>query len=68
VLLGFSESAEYIVNTAAQVNATLGYLGMLRRSPDPDGLAFWTGQLQSGLSLASYATAILYSAEYAARF
>ncbi|MEY2570663.1 MAG: hypothetical protein QOE63_1013, partial [Acidimicrobiaceae bacterium] len=68
VLLGFSESAEYIVSTAAQVNATLGYLGLLRRSPDANGLAYWTGQLQSGMPLATFAAAIIGTPEYAARF
>jgi len=67
-LLGFSDSAEYQAQTAPTVNATLGYIGMLRRSPDASGLSFWAGQLRGGVPLASFAAALLASPEYARRF
>ncbi|MDO9461353.1 MAG: DUF4214 domain-containing protein [Alphaproteobacteria bacterium] len=31
------------------------YVGYFNRAPDPDGLAYWTGQLQSGMSAVSIA-------------
>ncbi|MDA3038113.1 MAG: DUF4214 domain-containing protein [Actinomycetota bacterium] len=43
VMAGFSESAEYVKASFGRVRATMLYLGMLRRSPDDAGLAFWVG-------------------------
>lgn len=68
LLLAFSESAENQISTAATVNATLGYVGLLRRSPDPSGLAYWAGQLRAGLPLSVFAATVMASPEYAGRF
>ena len=68
VLLSFSESAEYQQATYGAIDATLGYTGMLRRSPDPSGLAYWGSQLQAGVPLVSFVNMLLHSTEYAARF
>lgn len=68
LVLLFSESAENQTRTAGTVNATLGYVGLLRRSPDPSGLAYWASQLQAGLPLSVFSATVLSSAEYAGRF
>ena len=67
-LMSFSESAEYQQRTFGMIDATLGYIGMLRRSPDPGGLSYWGSQLQVGMPLPTFVGALLHSTEYAARF
>jgi hypothetical protein len=38
----FSESAEFVAKKASEVRVLGAYVGMLRRSPDPGGLAYWS--------------------------
>jgi hypothetical protein len=40
------------------------YRNVLGRLPDPAGLAYWTDQLQRGLSPGQFASAVTHSAEY----
>lgn len=68
LLLAFSESAENQLRTSGTVNATLGYVGLLRRSPDPSGLSYWASQLQAGLPISVFAATVLTSPEYTGRF
>lgn len=67
VMVGFSESAEYTRATFGQVRATMLYLGMLRRSPDDAGLAYWAGVIDRGIDYASVVRGFLGSPEYQAR-
>jgi uncharacterized protein YkwD len=68
VMINFSESAEYKSRTQSQVNVTMVYVGMLRRSPDKGGYDYWVGQLNAGVSLTALIDGLFHSAEYAARF
>ncbi len=44
------------------------YANLLQRGPDPGGLAFWVGQLSSGVSQSSVAAGFLSSTEYQSDF
>jgi hypothetical protein len=69
VVLGFSDSPEFQGLIANEVFATMIYVGMLKRSPDPTGFSLWVSYLDSGPYLHEQAiNAILLSAEYHARF
>jgi hypothetical protein len=67
VMLGFSNSTEYVQQTFGQVRATMLYLGMLRRTPDPAGLGYWAGRIDSGLNYGTVVRGFLNSPEYQAR-
>jgi hypothetical protein len=68
VLAALSESAEHVAASHAGVTVTLAYVGMLHRSPEPGGYAYWTGQLRAGRPIADLVDGIYQSAEYAGRF
>lgn len=68
VMIGFSESPEYKGLMQSEVDVTLVYFGMLRRTPDPDGYAFWVGYLDQGNPAHQMMGAFAYSPEYRARF
>jgi hypothetical protein len=68
VMLGFSESAEYMAASRSKVLATMAYAGMLRRAPEPGGFEFWTRFIDSGNAEAALVAAFFSSAEYRARF
>lgn len=67
VMLGFSESAEHVRATWARTTVTLTYLGMLNRTPDAGGLAYWAGQLAAGRPLQPLVASIWASPEYQSR-
>lgn len=67
VMLGFSESAEHVRATWARTTVTLTYLGMLNRTPDAGGLAYWAGQLAAGRPLEPLVASIWWSPEYQSR-
>lgn len=67
VMLGFSESVEHIRATWARTTVTLTYLGMLNRTPDAGGLAYWAGQLAAGRPLQPLVASIWASPEYQSR-
>ncbi len=67
VMLGFSESPEYVKATFGQVRAAMLYLGMLRRTPEPGGLTYWASQIDAGVSYGSVVRGFLNSPEYQAR-
>lgn len=68
VMLGFTESNEFRSATNAKVKVIAVYLGMLRRAPDPTGLAGWSAIVQQGRPLSELVAGIIGSAEYRARF
>jgi hypothetical protein len=68
VMLGFSESAEFKAAIFNEVYVTQIYIGMLRRSPDAGGFAFWVGSMDSGAPGIGLIGGFLGSAEYRARF
>jgi hypothetical protein len=47
VLLGFSDSVDYLAAQANEVFVTMMYAGMLRRTPEPAGFAGWVGFLDA---------------------
>ncbi|MEJ7844817.1 MAG: DUF4214 domain-containing protein [Acidimicrobiales bacterium] len=67
VMLGFSESVERVQATWARTTVTLTYLGMLNRTPDAGGLAYWAGQLAAGRPLQPLVAGIWASPEYQSR-
>lgn len=63
----FSESPEFVAQTDGLVRATMLYVGMLRRSPEPAGLDFWAGRIDGGQAYASVMQGFLFGPEYANR-
>lgn len=69
VMLGFSESTENQNASANSLLITMGYVGMLRRTPDPAGHAWWLAEVNAGrASVLGLINGFLSSSEYAARF
>lgn len=69
VMTSFSESTENQNATANALLITMGYVGMLRRSPDTVGYTWWLNEVNAGrTSVLSLITGFLNSPEYAARF
>ncbi|MEZ5227452.1 MAG: DUF4214 domain-containing protein [Acidimicrobiales bacterium] len=67
VMTAFSESAENRRATYGDVRATMLYVGMLDRAPEPEGLAYWAGLINGGTSYADVIAGFLESGEYEAR-
>ncbi len=67
VLLAFATSHEFEQSTDADILVRMIYLGLLGRSPDPGGLAFWSDRARSGQPLADLISGFLASNEYADR-
>lgn len=63
----FSESPEYVAQTNGTVRATMLYLGMLRRAPEPDGLVFWADFIENGDGYGLAIANFLKSEEYGQR-
>lgn len=68
VMTGFSESAEYVRTMKSEVDVSMVYIAMLRRSPDADGFAYWVGAEDRGTPIQSLIGGFLSSTEYANRF
>ena len=80
VLLGFSESAEYKLKTAAAfkgglwvadpeaVDVLRGYVAVLDRLPDAGGLAHWAAAREAGLGQQEMVGRFVASAEFQDRF
>lgn len=64
---GFVVSAEFDAGIRNRAYAMLLYMGFLRRSPEPSGLAYWTDAITNS-SLAATVNAFITSQEYMARF
>ncbi len=63
-----SESPEHRAITNGEVITTLVFLGLLKRLPEPEGLAFWIGEVDRGLPLREFAGAVMALPEYQGRF
>jgi hypothetical protein len=61
-------SNELAQRLGATPQVTMVYIGMLRRAPDPAGLAYWVNQLNAGQSVAWLTMAFFNTPEYASRF
>jgi len=68
VMTGFSESVEYLANSASEIYVTMTYIGLLRRAPDQAGYDYWVGVLDGGNSGLGLIDGFLASPEYANRF
>ncbi len=68
LMAAFSESAEYRALVANEIYVTMMYVGMLRRSPEADGFAFWVGYLDAGNAGLALIEGFLTAPEYRARF
>ncbi len=66
MMVGFSESAENRGGTDANVDVIVTYVGMLRRSPDQSGYAYWVDQAKKG-GLRQLIGGVLGSTEYGKR-
>ncbi len=64
VMTNFSESAENRTATYGDVRATMLYIGMLDRTPEPAGLAYWAGLINSGTRYSDVIAGFLASGEY----
>lgn len=67
VMVSLSESQESVTRSSQQVSVIAIYIAMLRRSPDPDGLAYWTAYLRTH-PIGDLILLLLQSPEYRARF
>lgn len=65
VVAAFTESAEHVIGTWRTVEVTIAFAGLLGRTPDPEGLAYWR---EAGGSLEELGWALIQSPEYAGRF
>ncbi len=64
VMLGFSESVENIRDMDPIVKATMMYVGMLGRAPEPLGLGYWSGVIRDGGAYTGVIGGFLAQAEY----
>ncbi|MFT7601593.1 MAG: hypothetical protein ACI8TP_004552 [Acidimicrobiales bacterium] len=75
MMIGFSESGEYVTKTdtvAAMTSAESKvyrlYVAFFQREPDSAGLAFWADRYETGSSLGSIANGFVASAEFQAQY
>lgn len=68
LMANFSESPEYIEQTSAAVTVESLYQGLLQRSPDRSGFAYWVGVAESGEPVTNLIAGMLSSDEYFNRF
>lgn len=64
----FSATVTAIQLTPHQEYVIAVYQDVLKRAPDPGGLAYWAAQLDQGMPVSSVAQAIVHSDEYYAHF
>ncbi len=67
VMTAFSESEENRRATYGEVRSTMLYVGMLDRSPEATGLAYWADLIDSGVPYADVIAGFLESTEYRER-
>jgi uncharacterized protein (DUF1501 family) len=60
--------ASGVSNLQPEVDVTMTYAGLLRRSPDRGGFTYWTTKVGSGTSIQRLIAQFFASAEYAKRF
>jgi uncharacterized protein (DUF1501 family) len=57
-----------VAHLGPEVDVTMTYAGLLRRSPDASGFGYWTRQVRAGTSIQRLIAQFFTSAEYAKRF
>ncbi len=68
LMLAFSESPEFRIRMANREFVTMAYVGLLRRTPDPGGFAYWLAFAEAGNPRAVLIGAFIGSPEYRNRF
>ena len=68
MMIGFSESAEYLSTIFSETYVTMMYVGMLKREPDTGGFNFWVNYLDTGNSGQTLINGFLVAPEYYSRF
>lgn len=68
LMVQFSESPEHIRRTQVSVDASIVYLGMVLRPPDPSVLSWWNTKSASGSTLEVLTSLVLESPAYQLRF
>lgn len=68
LLVQFSESGENTTKTATKVEASLVYVGMVLRAPDPSVLTWWGTKKAGGFPLSTLTDLVYDSSAYRARF
>ena len=63
-----SESNRHVSRAGPTVAASTVYLGLLRRAPEPAGLAYWSNEIRRELRLEGFIAAVLAGREYRGRF
>ena len=64
VMIGFTESTEYVLRTRNTVNVTQLYLGILERPAGNSEINYWVGRLVAGSTLPDVVNRFLNSPEY----
>lgn len=67
VVVNFAESPEFATKLAPEIHASLLYEGLLGRTPDTEGLTFWSNELSDGRSYVSAIGAFINAGEYERR-
>lgn len=75
VMIGFAESNEYVTRTGTAAPTSVNearierlYQAFFGRAPDVEGLDYWTGEADRGVSLESIADAFAQSTEFQATY
>ena len=68
VLVQFSESNENKTKTAAKSEASVVYVGMVLRAPDPSVLSWWSTKRSAGSPLSTLTDLVYDSSAYRSRF
>jgi hypothetical protein len=68
LVVQFSESPEHVRASQVRAEASVIYLGMVRRAPDPSVLSWWTTKRATGSDLDVLTALVLDSSAYRARF
>jgi hypothetical protein len=68
LLVQFSESSEHRSKTAAKVEASVVYVGMVLRAPDPSVLSWWSTRRAGGSPLSTLTDLVYGSTAFRARF
>ncbi len=64
VVVSFAESEEFRTQVDSTIRASLLYSGLLGREAEPEGLAYWDGELRSGASFEGVVGGFVDSPEY----
>jgi hypothetical protein len=68
MMVGFTESTEYQLNTSSNVFVIMMYEGMLRRAAEQAGYDYWVSYVNSGKDALDLTRGFLNSSEYRNRF